>query len=151
MVVGAGLVLVLALPVTDIARLHPYEATYFNHLVSGVEGAHGRYDTDYWVLSYREAMEWVNRRADERNEEVRVLVAANELSRTSANAFAGDRVVLETSFERDVPGRLPERFDFYVGTTRYAMDRNFPDTPIVHTIGRSGAIYAVIRGADEER
>jgi hypothetical protein len=147
--VGTGLVVALALPVRDMVRLHPYESTYFNGLVGGVEGAVGRYETDYWVLSYREAMEWVNRQAGDRNEPVRVLVAANELSRTSAEAFAGDGIVLETTFETDLAGRLPEVFDFYVGTTRYGMDRNYPDTPVVHAVGRAGAVYTVIRGADE--
>jgi hypothetical protein len=150
MAAGAGLALAIALPVRDMARLHPYETTYFNGLVGGVGAAYGWYETDYWVLSYREAMEWVNRRADARNAEVRVLVAANELSRTSAEAFAGDGVELETMLEGVVPGPLPDRFDYYVATTRYGMDSNYADTPILHSIGRSGAVFAVIRGRGEE-
>jgi 4-amino-4-deoxy-L-arabinose transferase-like glycosyltransferase len=39
-----------------MARLHPHEYVYFNRLVGGLPGAFGRYDTDYWGNSYREAV-----------------------------------------------------------------------------------------------
>jgi hypothetical protein len=45
----------LALPVADMARLHPYEYTDFNRLVGGVAGARPRYMLDYWGLSIRQA------------------------------------------------------------------------------------------------
>jgi len=40
--------------VETMVRLHPYQSIYFNRLVGGLAGAAGRYDTDYWALSYRE-------------------------------------------------------------------------------------------------
>ena len=44
----------------DMVALHPYEAVYFNRLVAGgLRGASGRMETDYWGLSYREALDWV--------------------------------------------------------------------------------------------
>ena len=42
--------------VTTMTRLHPDEYVYFNQLVGGLKGAYGRYDTDYWGNSYREAV-----------------------------------------------------------------------------------------------
>jgi 4-amino-4-deoxy-L-arabinose transferase-like glycosyltransferase len=45
----------VALPVTAMARLHPYEYTYFNSLAGGVAGARTRYMLDYWGLSLKQA------------------------------------------------------------------------------------------------
>ena len=47
--------------------------------------------------------------------------------------------------ERGTPGTLPEPFDYYVATTRYGLDRSFPDSPIAQRIGRDGATFTVIR------
>jgi hypothetical protein len=41
---------------------------------------------------------------------------------------------------------LPRGFDYYIGTTRYGADRSYSDSPIVHRIGRDGAVFTVIRG-----
>ena len=38
-------------------RLHPYEYIYYNVLTGGVQGANGRYEKDYWGLSFKEASE----------------------------------------------------------------------------------------------
>jgi hypothetical protein len=38
---------------------HPFEHVYFNAIVGGIEGADGRFDLDYWGLSYRRGLEYV--------------------------------------------------------------------------------------------
>lgn len=55
----AGLAIVavyLAYHVSLMVRLHPHQYVYFNALVGGLPGAYGRYETDYWGNSYREAV-----------------------------------------------------------------------------------------------
>jgi hypothetical protein len=42
----------------DMVRLHPYEYVYFNNIVRA-EGMDEKFDLDYWALSSREAMEWI--------------------------------------------------------------------------------------------
>lgn len=37
-------------------RLHPDEYVYFNRTVGGLQTAYGKYETDYWGNSYREAV-----------------------------------------------------------------------------------------------
>jgi len=50
----------LALVASDMVRLHPYQYVYFNRLVAGgLPAAVGRYETDYWLASYKEGVEWV--------------------------------------------------------------------------------------------
>lgn len=38
-----------------MARLHPYQYLAFNSLAGGLHGAYGRYELDYWGVSYKEA------------------------------------------------------------------------------------------------
>ncbi len=57
---AAGLTAVgILLTLSDMARLHPYEYAYFNQLVGGFRGAYGKYETDYWVASMKEAVKWL--------------------------------------------------------------------------------------------
>jgi hypothetical protein len=44
---------------TDMVRLYPYDYVYFNELVGGLKGANGKFETDYWGASLREATEWL--------------------------------------------------------------------------------------------
>jgi hypothetical protein len=49
-----------AITVRDMIALHPYQSVYFNRVVAGgLPGAVGRFETDYWGNSYREAVRWV--------------------------------------------------------------------------------------------
>jgi hypothetical protein len=45
--------------VHTMARYHPFEHVYFNALAGGIDGAEGRFDLDYWGLSYRAALEFI--------------------------------------------------------------------------------------------
>ena len=59
---AGSLVATFAVTACDMVALHPYESVYFNRLVAGgLPGAAGRFETDYWGNSYREATEWVMR------------------------------------------------------------------------------------------
>jgi hypothetical protein len=144
---AAALVLAALLwPLPDFVRLHPYQSTYFNGLVGGVAGAAGRYETDYWASSYKEAMEWIDARARESGRNVRVLVAARDNSREPAAAYATERTELEFTFRGELAGGLPPGIDYYLATTRWRKDANFPLAPVVHRVGREGAVFAVVKG-----
>ncbi len=43
-----------------IARLHPYEYTYYNSIIGGTDGAFRKYETDYWLTCYKQAVEQLN-------------------------------------------------------------------------------------------
>lgn len=148
----AAIVLVVALlwPLPALVRLHPYQYTYFNELVGGLAGAGGRYETDYWVASYREAMLWIRDPARaRRGRPLRVLVAANELSFPAAQAYAGPDVDVVRLTGPPIGERLPEGFDYFVATYRHGMSDAFPGAPVVHEIGRDGAVFTTIKGAGD--
>jgi hypothetical protein len=57
-VVGVGGVLLLFVPLYEGARLWPYNYVYVNPIAS-IGGIEGRWETDYWAVSLREALEYV--------------------------------------------------------------------------------------------
>jgi hypothetical protein len=62
---GALLAAGSALPVLEMAKLHPYEYTYFNAIEGGVRAARSHYMLDYWGLSLKQASEALLARLDE--------------------------------------------------------------------------------------
>jgi hypothetical protein len=69
MAAGAFAIIVgIAPPVVDMARLHPYEYSYYNRLLGGVAGARPRYMLDYWGLSLTQASRELLAYLDEHHE-----------------------------------------------------------------------------------
>jgi len=149
----AAAALVLLSPIADLIRLHPYEMAYFNPLAGGVARAWKRYDTDYWVASYREAMEWIaGRVADGRR--ATVVVAATDYSLPCAERYAPPNVEVRALWEGGIDGPLagplPAGVDYYVATTRVGLAANFAESPIVHAVGRDGAVFTVVRASHDD-
>jgi len=143
---GATIFAALLVPAITMVRLHPYQSAYFNALVGGLRGAAGRYETDYWAASYKEAAEWINaNRVPDPNRPTKVLVGANPYSLPCASHYF-DKGVEGVGFQaRGASGQIPPDVDFYLGVARYRLDQNFPESPVVHRVGRLGAAFSVIR------
>jgi hypothetical protein len=141
-----AMVVLLLLPVKDLIILHPYQSSYFNALVGGVEGASENYDTDYWASSYKEAAEWINLRAEEAGErQLRIILAGTPHVALCAQHYLRSNVLFRTLNQRGLSGPLPPEVDYYVALTRRHYHENFPEAPVVHTVGRTGAVFAVIK------
>ena len=55
------LILIIGLDIIQtMVQLYPYEYIYFNRLSGGLPTAKANYETDYWGLSIREAIAWIN-------------------------------------------------------------------------------------------
>ena len=144
---GVALILLACLwPLPTMLRLHPYEYTYYNELVGGLKGAAGRFETDYWLESYNEAADWINNKARKSSKPLNVLVAANKDSAPCALNRFGPNVNGWFKWGHVKYREIPSDCDYYIGTTRYGLADDFPESPIVHTVGREGVIFAVIRG-----
>ena len=133
----AALIVVSLLPgLIGIVSLHPYEYIYYNQFVGGVSGAVGRFETDYWVTSYREAAEYVN-----------------GVASPDANIWVEGPAHLFTPFARaDLKVFSPNEVDraasyeYVVATSRYDFDKiSYPDAEIIYTIARGDAVLAVIK------
>jgi hypothetical protein len=64
-IASACLVWLIALNLGSTAlfmlRHHPFENVFFNTLIGGPKGAHGKLEMDYWGLSYRKGLEYIAR------------------------------------------------------------------------------------------
>jgi hypothetical protein len=72
-IVGVLLILDLGHVTVFMIREHPYQHLYFNGLAGGIRGAEGRFELDYWGLSYREGLERILER--DGHDTIRVYVA----------------------------------------------------------------------------
>lgn len=119
-----------------IFQLHPYEYIYYNRFVGGVEGAQENFSLDYWVISYREAAEYVNSVA----------------SPNAAIWVEGPSQLFATFAREDLKIYSPheveraESYEYVVSTTRYDLDKlNYPDANIVYRIERDEVLLTVIK------
>ena len=132
--VALGIILIPGL--IAIITLHPYQYIYYNSFVGGAGNVQGRFETDYWLTSYREAAEYLNENAPP-NSIIWVEGPGNLYSifaKEEQNVYSWSRL------------EAPEPFDYIVVTTRYDFDKTFyPDAGIIHTISRGGADLAVIK------
>lgn len=142
LVICAGLFL---LPVRDLVALHPYQTTYFNLFAGGLAGADGQYDTDYWLTSYREAIQWVNQQASRHKDRpITVEIAGDEYIAPWVRYYAAQNV--HPIVISPLPAAtLPDGVDYFIAATRFGFHRGYEKAPIVHTIGRQGAIFTVIK------
>ncbi len=61
---------------SSILSYHPYQLSYFNELVGGLPGAVGKYDVDYWGISQKKAVEWLNVNAKP-NASIHIIMSAD--------------------------------------------------------------------------
>ena len=144
---GLGVALLLLEPLPRLVSLHPYQASYFNLLAGGGDLSL-RYDTDYWLSSYREAILWIDALGPPREGRRRVLVAAPPGPAYCASYYAAPFVEVVPLSEVGLSDKLPQEFDAYVATSRWFLHRAFADVPIRHVIAREGMLFAVVRSRD---
>ncbi|MBL8103807.1 MAG: hypothetical protein JNM02_14840 [Anaerolineales bacterium] len=132
----AVMVLSLVPGIFGIVSLHPYEYMYYNSFIGGVNGAYGRYDLDYWGISYREAAEYVNSVAPP-NAAVWVEGPSHLFA-----LFAREDLKIYSPSEVE----RSESYAYVVATARYDFDKtSYPDAEIVYKIMRGDAVLAVIK------
>jgi hypothetical protein len=128
----------------DIITLHPYQMTYFNIFTGGTTKADGRYETDYWVSSYKEGAEWINKQAAKAPEKkITLVLVANNYFRECAEYYLDPRVKVFTVWPNN--NHTPKAFNYVMSTTRYGAHNLFSSLPVVHIIGRQGAAFTIIR------
>ena len=141
----AGLTGLLLLPLGDMTGLHPYQMTYFNSLVGKVGGAYGQYDTDYWLTSYKECMEWLNQNTDPSKGPVNVLVVVEPLAVDCAKYYADAHIRIALADSRPQANAMPEFLNYFVSSSRFGNHQCFPANPVVYIVERQGAVFAVVK------
>lgn len=119
-------------------RLHPYQYVYYNEFVGGVGEVYRRYELDYWVTSYREAV-----------------VALNQLAPENAKVYVEGAAQIAREYVRpDIEVYRPVRsepldeefFDYAILPTRNDKDiKFFKESSIILEVGREGAVFTVVK------
>jgi hypothetical protein len=127
--------LILAPGLVAIIRLHPYEYSYYNSLVGGVDGAFGRYEIDPWCISYREATEYVNRVAP-----LNATVAVPGTETGGVVTFARSDLIIKTSTSGNSTA------EFAIACKRAVAETTFhPEMVTVYQVRRGKAILAEVK------
>jgi 4-amino-4-deoxy-L-arabinose transferase-like glycosyltransferase len=124
----------IALPVSDMVRLHPYQYTTFNWIAGGVSAAQDKYMLDYWGLAFKQAAEELRTRlanADDRAPKGRKWVVAICGPQAAAQVELGPQ--FETTFDRETADFALALGTFYCQHLQH---------PIMATIEREGVVYA---------
>jgi hypothetical protein len=134
----AGVVTAVLLPgLYSIVQLHPYEYTYYNSFVGGTQNAFRRYETDYWLTCYKEAVEELS---NSTTEPVTLFVHREAYI---AEYYAGPHIAV-----RELRGALSEvqPGDYVLVNSRTNEDRRvFRDAPHVIEIRQAGALFCTIK------
>jgi len=102
-----------------MCKIHPYEIAYFNFLVGGTKGAQQRWvdATDYWGLSYRDGIKWLNQHA-EHGSLLSVPIGTHIVFSTKNMWLRDDIVFLKSYRERFNPEALAILNGFYKNPQR---------------------------------
>jgi hypothetical protein len=135
----AALVVYLILQVRIMWMLHPYEYTYFNRLIGGIDGASKNgYEAEYWTTSYKEGVEKLQRYLLERDgaaferKQYRILLGRADWCAT---------YYFPQNFTSVVE---PSEADIYLSTTRYGGDADHAGTVVID-VQRFGVPFLVAK------
>jgi hypothetical protein len=134
-----GVIVYLCFHTYLMVRLHPYEYSYYNRFIGGIRGAYSRnLDTEYWVTSYKEAVEqlesYLRRRdgAEFEHKTYNILVAPAEWC---ATFFFPENFRQVTD---------PAKAQFCLSTTRGHADASYEGREIL-AVGRCKIPFAIVK------
>jgi hypothetical protein len=133
----AGIVVFILLPgVLAILQLHPYEYTYYNLFVGGTSNAFRKFETDYWLTCYKDAVEELNA---ETTEPVTLFVHREAYI---AQYYANKNITVR---DQHGAGDQLQSGDYILANSRTNEDRRiFKDIPPVIEIKRGKAQFCTI-------
>jgi hypothetical protein len=123
----------IASPVVEMVRLHPYQYTYFNHLIGGVAGARPYFMVDYWGLSMAQASRDLSKLLYDRGEKPAKDIWTVAVCGPHPNVAVNLGPKFEAIWD-------PKGADFALMLEEfYCADL---DAPVVLEIKREGVVYA---------
>jgi Dolichyl-phosphate-mannose-protein mannosyltransferase len=120
-------------PIIDMARLHPYEYTDYNHLAGGVPHARQDYMLDYWGLSLTQASRQLATEIADHD--------ARPIGRQWKIAVCGPHPTVAVALGPDfITTWNPKGADFAMVVGEFYCAKL--DAPVVFDIVREGVVYA---------
>jgi hypothetical protein len=121
-----------------IAWLRPYEYAYYNSFIGGMDGAVRQFETDYWGISFKEAMEYVNAVAPPQS---RILI----LSGPDETAVYYARPDLQIVTEENDPTPR-EKYNYVLILTRKNQgEQRCKNSETVYSVGRGEVIFTFVK------
>ena len=148
--VYGGMALLLADAGAYIAANPKFPYTYFNPVVGGTKGAFGKFETDYWGVSVRQGIEWLEQQGVLRPDMPEMVVIATNMYYPARQLTAkyGDKVKLKyLKWEK----RCDDAWDYGLYPTRFlegaTLQKGFwPPDNAVHIVTAGGApVLAVLK------
>ncbi|HEY9637971.1 MAG TPA: hypothetical protein V6D14_31550 [Coleofasciculaceae cyanobacterium] len=124
----------------DMVAFHPYQYAYFNRVSGGLKHAKGVYDTEYWGLSLREGMEWINKNAQPGTS---VLVGGFTYS---AELFAAPSFKV-IDYTESSAAKTPKPY-YYLAWPRWNAESKLPGCPVVYRVIRQEVPLSVVKRCD---
>jgi hypothetical protein len=141
LIFGLLVVLLLTPGIIETVRLHPYQYAYYNQFVGGIEGAAGQYELDYWSVTYKEVIEYINATA---RPNARVMIRGSN----DIQDFYGRP---DIHFEQVKLNTTPEElagYDYLVMTTGHRHELEFIDPeeyPTIYEVYGGNTLLAVVK------
>jgi hypothetical protein len=123
----------------DMISLHPYEYVYFNRASGGLQKAHNHFDIDYWGLSMREAMEWINSSAEPNS---RIVTSRHYIS---SEPYARSDMEIIRYHEYDVNTIIRPIYTLILDKYEAYLEPTFADCEIVYQVRRQSVPLTTVR------
>lgn len=146
----AGMSVLLLDSAAYIAANPKFPYTYFNPMAGGIKGAYGKFETDYWGISTRQGIEWMEKQGILKADMQEPVVIATNMyySVRQLTAKYGDNVKVKyLKWER----RCDDAWDYGLYPTRFldgsALQRGkWPPDNAVHTVMAGGVpLLAILK------
>ncbi|MBU6341508.1 MAG: tetratricopeptide repeat protein [Bacteroidetes bacterium] len=127
-----------------------YPYVYFNPMAGGIKGAFGKYETDYWGISTRQGIEWLEKQGILRPDMQETVIIATNMyySTRQLTAKYGDKVKIKyLKWEK----RCDDAWDYALYPTRFldgaTLQKGFwPPDNTVHMVQANGVpLLAVLK------
>ncbi|MCS6928943.1 MAG: tetratricopeptide repeat protein [Saprospiraceae bacterium] len=148
--IGTALTLLMADAIIFLARYPRISYLYFNPIAGGLKGAYGNYETDYWGISIRQGVEWLEKQGILRPNMEEVVVIATNMYYPAKQYLAkyGDKVLVKyLKWER----RCDDAWDYALYPTRFINGHTlkrglWPPDNAIHVIKVDGVpILAILK------
>jgi hypothetical protein len=142
------LVILMLEPTIFIARNLHYPYVYFNPLGGGLKGAYGNYETDYWGVSTKQALDWMEQQGIlKENMQDTVVIGTSfyhPVSRLTGK-YNGKVVVKYTRFNN----RYTEEWDYGIYPSRYIRgphlrSQKWPNSKTIYVVKANGVPLTAI-------
>jgi len=142
-------------PAVFISRNRSYPYVYFNPIGGGLHGAYGNYETDYWGVSAKQAINWMKQEGIIRPDMTDTLTIGTSLyfnvSRQLGSEYKDKVKVKYVRFNN----RYSEAWDYGIFPSRYIrgphlLAGSWPNDKTVHTIKANSVPLLAVEKEDPE-